>query len=131
LCFSEKYTARQISGFIKGQGGMVAYLGSNDMREISQRIRQGDAVAREITEAMAYQVAKEIGAQSAVLRGEIDAIVFTGGIAFDEALVAGIKQQVAFLAPILVIAGELEMEALNLGALRVLRGEEQAKTYTP
>jgi butyrate kinase len=116
---------------IAGRGGVVAYLGTNDLIAVEQRITAGDAAARAVLDAMAYQVAKEIGACAAVLCGEVDAVVLTGALARCEALVAAIRRRVDFIAPMQVLPGEREMEALALGALRVLRGEETARAYSP
>lgn len=129
LCFSGKYDVKQVGKMIKGQGGVVAYLGVNDMRIVSQRIREGDRKAEKIYRGMAYQVAKEIGSMATVLCGKVDAVILTGGIACDELFINWIRERVAFIASILVFPGEGEMESLALGVLRVLRGEEQAKKY--
>jgi butyrate kinase len=131
VCFSEKYTLKEIQKMIVGKGGIVAYLGSNDMRLIVQHIADGDEKARTVYYAMAYQIAKEIGAMSTVLRGSVDAIILTGGIAFDDTMTAWIRERVSFIAPVLIIPGEEEMEALALGALRILCQEEQARQYNP
>ena len=114
---------------ITGAGGAVAYLGTNDMREVEQRARAGDRRARGVMAAMAYQVAKEIGACAAVLAGEVDAIVLSGALARCKPLVGRIRRRVRFLAPVHVVPGEMEMDALAQGALRVLRGEERARCY--
>ena len=108
---------------------MVAYLGTNDMRVVEQRIKKGDKKAAIVYEAMAYQLAKEIGAMATVLGGEIDAIVLTGGMANSTKFTEILSQRIKFIAPIHIIPGEQEMNALALGALRVLNNEEQAKTY--
>jgi butyrate kinase len=129
LCFSGKYTPDEVKKLIKGHGGLMAYLDTNDGREIEERIRQGDAHAQEVYEAMAYQVAKEIGALATVLQGDIDAIVITGGLAYDTGFVGWIEDRVKFLAPVKLVPGEDEMIALLEGALPVLRGEEKAKEY--
>lgn len=114
---------------IAGQGGLVAHLGTNSAVEVERRIAEGDAHARLVYEAMAYQIAKEIGLMSTVLKGRVDAIVITGGVAHSEMLLGWIRERVDWIAPILVYPGEDEMLALALGALRVLRGEEEARTY--
>ncbi|MGQ9584605.1 MAG: butyrate kinase [Anaerolineae bacterium] len=114
---------------VAGQGGLVAHLGTNDAREVEQRIAAGDDHARLIYEAMAYQIAKEIGAMATVLKGEVDAIVLTGGLAHSEMLVGWIRERVGWIAPVLVYPGEDEMLAMAQGALRVLRGEEEAHEY--
>ncbi len=129
LCFSGKYSLKEVGKMIKGQGGVVAYLGVNDMRQVAQRIKEGDAEAEVIYRGMAYQVAKEIGALAAVLKGDVDAIVLTGGIAYDTQFVGWVREHVAFIAPVMAFPGEEEMKALALGALRVLNGAEEAKDY--
>ncbi len=129
MCFSGKYTLKEIKRKNYGEGGLVAYLGTNDGAEIAQRIKSGDKRATFIFEVMCYQIAKEIGSAAAVLKGDVDAIILTGGLARDEYLVEFIKERVGFIGKLLVYPGEDEMEALALGALRVLKGEEQPKTY--
>ncbi|MBE0701293.1 MAG: butyrate kinase [Acholeplasmataceae bacterium] len=129
MVFSGKYTLKEIQKKNYGQGGLVAYLGTNDGHEIQKRIKQGDEEAKFIYSVMCYQIAKEIGACSTVLKGDVDAIVITGGLAYDTMAIEMIKERVAFITQVLVYPGEDEMEALVFGALRVLRGEENAKTY--
>ena len=129
LCFSGEYTAQAIKKMVMGQGGLQAYLGTNNAREVEARIARGDTYAAEIHEAMAYQIAKEIGAAATVINGEVQAIILSGGLTKSGLLVNWIKERVAFIADVLVFAGEFEMQALANGALRVLRGEEQAKIY--
>ncbi|CUS84978.1 butyrate kinase [Candidatus Kryptobacter tengchongensis] len=129
LCFSGKYTEQEIRKLVMGKGGLVAYLGTNDASEIERRIKEGDTYAREVYEAMAYQIAKEIGAMATVLKGDVDAVVLTGGLANSKMLVDWITERVSFIAPVIVFPGEDEMRALAMGALRVLRGEEKAKEY--
>lgn len=131
LCFSGKYTFHEIKKLIKGHGGLMAYLGTTDGIEIEKRIDEGDTKAREVYEAMAYQVAKEIGAMAAVLQGELDAIILTGGLAHDTRFVSWIEERIAFLAPVKVVPGEDEMSAMLEGILPVLRGEEEAEEYCP
>ena len=114
---------------IAGRGGLVAHLGTNSAVEVERRIGEGDAHARLIYEAMAYQIAKEIAAMSSVLKGNVDAIVITGGVAHSSMLLGWIVERVEWIAPVLVYPGEDEMLALALGALRVLRGEEESRTY--
>jgi butyrate kinase len=129
LCYSKKFTLEEMKKRLVGNGGIVAYLGTNDVQEVEKRIHEGDEKALLIYEAMAYQISKEIGGMAAVLKCNIDAILLTGGIAHSAMLVDWIKQRVGILAHISVYAGENEMEALALGALRVLRKEEQARLY--
>ncbi len=129
LCFSGKFTKEEIKKKIKGKGGLVAYLSTNDAREVVKRIKQGDKKANLILEAMAYQVAKEIGAGASVLKGQIDAIILTGGIAYNNEFVNMVRDRVSFLSLVMVYPGEEEMLALCEGALRVLKGEEVEKIY--
>jgi len=129
LCFSGKFTKEEILKKITGKGGLTAYLNTNDVREVLKKIEQGDKYAKLILEAMAYQVAKEIGAGATVLKDQIDAIILTGGIAYTTEFVNLIKDRVSFLALVMVYPGEEEMIALCSGALRVLRGEEVEKNY--
>jgi butyrate kinase len=114
---------------LAGQGGLVAHLGTNDAVEVEERIARGDDYARLVYEAMAYQIAKEIGSMATVLKGKVDAIVVTGGVAHSELLLTWIQERVAWIAPVLVYPGEDEMLALAQGALRVLREEESARVY--
>jgi butyrate kinase len=129
LCFSGKYTYEEMKKKLAGEGGLVSHLGTNDAREVEKRIESGDNYARLVYEAMAYQISRTIGEMAAVLKGDIDAIVVTGGIAYSNMLVNWIKERVSFLGKILVYPGEDEMGALALGALRVLRKEEEPKIY--
>jgi len=108
---------------------MVAYLGTNDGFEIEKRIKAGDKEAKFILEVMCYQISKEIGAGATVLKGNVDAIVITGGLAYDKMIVDLIKERVDFISQVLVFPGEDEMEALALGGLRVLTGQENHKEY--
>jgi len=129
LCFSRKFTNDEIMKKIKGKGGLVAYLNTNDVREVVKMIGQGDKKAKLILEAMAYQVAKEIGAAAIVLKGQIDAIILTGGIAYANEFVDLIKDRVSFLSLVMIYPGEEEMLALCEGALRVLKEKEVEKIY--
>lgn len=129
LCYSGKYTFDEMKRKLIGGGGLVAHLGTNDVREAYQMIANGDKKAEIVIDAMAYQTAKEIGAMAAVLCGKVDAIGITGGIAYNEDFVKRIKDRVEFIAPIYVYPGEDEMLALAEGAYRVLCGEEKAKVY--
>jgi butyrate kinase len=127
---SGKYTEREMYDRITKNGGLVDHLGTADVKEIQKRIRNGDAYANLIYDAMIYQIGKNIGAYATVLKGEVDAILLTGGIAHDAYLVEQITDMVKYIAPVKVYAGEFEMEAMAAGALRVLTGQEQPKTYT-
>jgi butyrate kinase len=129
LCFSGKYTPADLKKMTMKEGGLKAYLGTDDARIVQKRVEEGDAQAAEVYEAMAYQVAKEIGAMVTVLKGKLDAIVLTGGVAYDDTFTGYISERVSYLAPVMRFPGAFEMEALALGALRVLRGEEQALDY--
>jgi len=129
LCFSGKYTKEQVRRMVMGEGGLMAYLGTNRAEEVERRIDQGDVRAREVYEAMAYQIAKEIGAMATVLKGQVDAIVLTGGLAHSRRLVDWIRERISFIAPVHIMPGEFELKAMALGTLRVLRGLEQPKEY--
>ncbi|MCD4700970.1 MAG: butyrate kinase [Candidatus Aegiribacteria sp.] len=131
LCFSGKRAHNEIKRMIKGAGGIVAYLGTNDMLTVEKEIEKGNSRYDIVYSAMAYQISKEIGALSTVLEGNVDAIVLTGGIAYDRGFIDRITRRVKFISDVLVYPGEKEMEALALGALRVLLNEETAKNYNP
>ena len=128
-CYGDEMTKDQVSKRIKGQGGVVAYLGTNDIREVEARINDGDEKAKLVYEAMIYQICKEIGAYATVLKGDIDAIILTGGIAHSAKVRDMIKERVGFLGEVLSYPGEDEMSALAEGGLRVLKGEEEALVY--
>lgn len=129
LCFSGEYTKQELRKKFVGGGGLVGYLGTNDGREVGRRIKEGDEYAKLIYEAMAYQISKEIGASAAVLKGNVDAILLTGGLAFDKMLMDWIEDRVEFIAPVKVFPGEREMQALASGVLRVLENKESLQTY--
>jgi butyrate kinase len=129
MALSGKYTLKEMKKKNYGNGGLVAHLGTNDGLEIANRIKNGDEKAKFFVDVMCYQIAKEIGADATVLEGDVDAIILTGGLAYDDYIMAEIKKRISFIAPIIVYPGEDEMESLALGTLRVLTNEEQAKTY--
>ena len=129
LCFSGKYSEKQLLKRIAGKAGLNAHLGTNNMREILQRIKDGDEHAKLIVDAMLYHVAKNIAAEGAVLCGDIDAILLTGGMAHSEYVVKELRRRIGFLAPVYVFAGEDEMQALALNALAVLQGKREARVY--
>ena len=130
LCFSGKYTEKQLLKRIAGKAGLNAHLGTNDVREVIRRIEDyGDEHARLILDAMIYHVAKNIAAESAVLSGSIDAILLTGGLARSEYVISRLRKRIGFLAPVRCFPGEDEMEALALNALAVLQGKRKAKVY--
>lgn len=127
--FAKRKSKEDLIRLFCGQSGTTAYLGTNDLRDITKRIEAGDAKALFYCQAMAYQIAKEIGRLSTVVLGKVDQIVLTGGLAFNPGFVEEIKQYVEFIAPLTVLPGENELEALAWGALRVLRKEEPARHY--
>ena len=129
MCFSGQYTEKEVYKKFVGNGGFNAYLGTNDMRDVEKMVLAGDAKATEIRDAFVFQVAKDIGSMAAVLNGKVDAIVVTGGIAYDKGVVAGLKERCEWIAPFTVYPGEDELGALVQGGLRVLNGEEEAKVY--
>lgn len=129
LCYSGKYTQAEIKKMTVGKAGLVGYLGTNDARDVIKMIENGDKKAELIFDAMTYQIAKEIGAVATVLKGKVDAIILTGGIAYSNLLCEKISKRVQFIAPVKVYPGEDEMLALAEGTQRVLNGEEQAKIY--
>lgn len=129
LCFSGKYTEKEIYSKLIGKGGFNAYCGTNDMRDVEKMVQDGDQKAEEVREAFITQVAKDMGAMACVLKGKVDQIVVTGGIAYDKVVVAGLKEKAGWIAPMTVYPGEDELLALVQGGLRVLRGEEELKVY--
>jgi butyrate kinase len=131
MCYSGLHSKQEMLDMVSKKGGMKAYLGTNDLTKAEQMIMQGDEHAALIVDAMAYQIAKEIGAMTAVLEGRVDAIILTGGLAYSTRFTGAIKQRVDQFAPVLTYPGENELPALVAGALRVLRGEEKAHIYAP
>ena len=129
LCFSGKYTYDELKKQVAGAGGVVALLGTNDMREVRRQAENGDARSQLIMDAMGYTVSKEIGAMSVVLSGKVDAILLTGGIIHGEITREYIKERVQWIAPVEFYPGEDEMHALALNGLMVLTGETQPKVY--
>ncbi len=129
LCFSGKFTEKELLKRIAGHAGLIAHLGTNDMKEIESRIAQGDKHAELVVDAMTYHVAKNIAAEGAVLCGNIDAILLTGGLARSEYLVDRLRRRISFLAPVYCYPGEDEMQALALNALEVLHNRREAKEY--
>lgn len=129
LCFSGKYSEKELYGKLIGKGGFNAYCNTNDMRDVEKLVEEGDEHAREVRDAFILQVAKDIGSMACVLKGKVDQIIITGGIAYDKAVIAGLTESAGFIAPITVYAGEDELLALAQGGLRVMNGEEEAKTY--
>jgi len=129
LCFSGKYSQKDIIGMIKGNGGLVAYAGTNSAYEVEMRAFEGDEKASLYLQAMAYQVSKDIGAMASVLEGEVDGILITGGVANSKWFVGMIADRVKSFAPVHVYPGEDEMRALAYNGLRILKGEAEIKIY--
>jgi butyrate kinase len=127
LCFSGNYTQDQLDRHVFGDGGLSAYLGTRDLVEVERRIDAGDREAARVFEAMVHQIAREAGAMAAVLKGKVDAVLLTGGMAHSERMVTLLRGYIDWIAPIRVYPGEDELKALAEGAFRVLSGEEQAK----
>lgn len=129
MCFSGKYTEKEVYKKVVGNGGFNAYLGTNDMRDVAKMIENGDGHAKEVREAFVLQVCKNIGSMSCVLKGKVDQIIVTGGIAYNKDVVDQMQERAGFIAPFTVYPGEDELLALTQGALRVLNGEEEAMKY--
>ncbi|TAK56723.1 MAG: butyrate kinase [Bacteroidetes bacterium] len=129
LFFSQQYTEPELRRFVMGNGGLVAYLNTNSILTVEKRIREGDTYAKEVLQAMAYQIAKEIGAMATVLNGTIDTIALTGGSARSELLTHWIEERVGFIAPVIVFSGDDEMQALASAGFRALTGQEQIQEY--
>ena len=130
MCYSGKYTEKEMREKITKTGGLVDHLGTSDAREVTAMIENGNKYAKLIYDSMIYEIGKTAGSMAAVLHGKVDGIVLTGGISHDKYVVEKLTEMLSFIAPITVMAGEFEMEALAAGAIRVLSGEEEAKTYT-
>ncbi len=129
LCYSGKSKA-EVKKMLKGEGGVVAYLGTNDMLEVENKaIADPNSEYAMVQNAMCYQIAKEIGAMAAVMKGKVDAILLTGGIAYGKPITNYIREMVEFIAPVKVYPGEDEMRALAMNGLMVLRGETTPKVY--
>lgn len=127
LCFSGKYTKEEVKSKINGKGGMMDYLGENDVKTIVEKAISGDTSYKECLDAMLYQTGKEIGSAAAVLKGNVDAILFTGGIVYSDYVVNYLKDMVGFIGNIYVYPGESEMDSLAKGALAVLEEREPLK----
>jgi butyrate kinase len=130
LCFSNKYEKDEIRRMVIGEGGYVAYLGTNDALEVETRSKNGDDLARKIQDALGYQVAKIIGEMAVVLNGKVDGILLTGGLAYNQYLTGYISKKVEFISKIYVYPGEDELEALAMNALRVATGEIKPLEYS-
>ncbi len=131
MCYTGKYTLSQMMRKINGEGGLVSYLGTTDIRAIEKQVLSGDSKAAEVMEAMCYQTAKEIGAYATVLKGKVDAILLIGGMANSNYLTALIKERAEFIAPVVIMPGEREMESLCLNSYRALLGEIEILEFIP
>jgi len=129
LCYSNRYDKKEMFKKIRGKGGLKGHLGTSDCREIEARILAGDEKAKKVYEAQAYQIAKGIGEIAAVLKGKIDGIILTGGMAYSEKMTAMIEEYISFIGPVKCLPGENEVEALALGGLRLLRNEEKPHVF--
>lgn len=130
LCYSGEYTKKDMYTKIMKTGGWTAHLGTSDAREVEKRIAEGDAFADLVYRTTAYQIAKDIAAMASVMKGKVDAIILTGGVAYSDLMTGMIIERVEFIAPVEVYPGEFEMDALASGAIRVLEGREEPKSYT-
>lgn len=130
LCYSGKYTEKEMLSKCTRSGGLVDHLGTSDALEVSQRAENGDKHAKLIWDAMIYQIVKSIGSMASVLNGEVDGILLGGGMVYNKGLVSQIKEACSYIADVSAYPGEFEMEAMASGAIRVLNGEEEAKKYT-
>ena len=130
LCYSGKYSVKEMKDRLSKNGGLIDHLGTADAREIEKRIENKDRYAKTVYNAMLYQIAKNVGSCAAVLKGDIEAIILTGGMANSAYVIEYIESYVGWIAPVAVMAGEFEMEALAAGALRVARKQEEAHLYT-
>ena len=129
LIYDYGYSREQINKLIAGKGGLMAYFNTNSAIDVEKMIAAGDEHAKLIYEAMAYNIAKNMGAMAAVLKGEVDAVIITGGMAYSKMLTEYITEHTKFIAPVFVYPGEGELSALAAGAMRVLNGEEEPKEY--
>lgn len=129
MCFSGAYTYEQVRSLLTRSGGITSLLGTSDMLEVHQRIREGDEKAKLVYTALIYQVGKSIGAYASALRGDVDAILLTGGMTRDTYLVDYLKRMCGYIAPIRVYPGEFEQKALAMGALRAMRGQIKTLEY--
>lgn len=131
LCYSGEFTLPQMMRHINGDAGLMAYLGTSDIRAIERAANEGNAKAYEVLDAMCYQTAKDIGAYATVLKGKVDAIILIGGMANSKFITEHITDRVKFIAPVVVLPGEREMESLCLTALDALNGKEKINEFEP
>ena len=129
MSYSGKYKRKELVYLLTKKAGLASYIGSNNVKELIEKVKNGDNYAKLIFNAMCYQIAKEIGAMATVLKGNVEAIILTGGISFNKELVEKLKERVEWIAPVIVYPGEEEMKALAMAALRVLKGKESEKKY--
>ncbi len=129
ICYDGRYSLNDVKKMITGRGGLMAYFNTNDAYEIELRARDGDPKAILIQNAMSYQIGKEIGSMASVLKGRVDAVILTGGIAHNPMLVSYLKDMVSFIAPVVVYPGEDEMKALAMNVFMVLTGKAESKIY--
>lgn len=129
LAYSGEYDLDELRRKMVGNGGLVAHLGTNDLREVQKMIDAGNEKAKLVFDSLVLQISKEIGSRAAVLSGKVDSIVLTGGLAYSEELVSRIQKKVSYIADVKVFPGEDEMKALADGGLRVIKGEEKAREY--
>lgn len=131
LCFSGRYTQKEIKAYLRGRGGLIDYLGTSSVTEVEERIKSGDKKAEEMLAVMAYMLGKDIGAMATTVNGEIDNIIFTGGIAHSACFTDLVRRRVEWIAPVVMVPGSFELEALAHGILRIYRGEEVARHFRP
>lgn len=129
LCFNGGYEYEEMKKKLRGKGGVRAYLNTTDIKDVCKRARQNDSDAKLIIDAMIYQIAKAIGSLATTLYGEVDYIIITGGISYDEYITSEIEKRVKFIAPLKILPGENEMIALANGAYRIINGEEEIREY--
>ena len=130
MCYSGQFTKDEMLAKIMKQGGWTAHLGTSDAREVEKKIASGDSYAEIVYNTTVFQIGKDIAAMAAALKGEVDAVLITGGIAYSRKMVGMLEEQIGFIAPVHVYPGEYEMDALAAGAVRVLRGEETPLSYS-
>ncbi|MBM4037548.1 MAG: butyrate kinase [Planctomycetes bacterium] len=131
LCYSGRFTKEELFEELTQRGGLQSYLGEHRMPEIERRIEAGDKRARLVVEAMAYQIAKAVGAMAVAVGPDCEAVILTGGLARSDLIVRSLKRRLTHLLPVLVVKDTLEMEEMALGACRVLAGQQQARRYLP
>ena len=129
LCFSGKYTHKEIRALLSGKGGLVSLTGKNSVKELVEEAQAGNTESKQAIDLMIYGIVKNIGQMATVLKGNIDAIILTGGIAYSKYITDAIADSCRFLAPIAIYPGENELQSLAMNALRMLRGDAEAKTY--